>query len=214
MERTKRTREYNAHPSCKIVDNTGQTCGQGHYAKGHCTTHYWRQLSGYTMDRPVTRRKRWKSKITYNTGHIRVRRVRGSAALQECVECGATAMHWALRRDAEMQSGPDPRSAKPRYWSSNPQEYQPMCACCTAEVTSHGRKSVHQHEANRKDENDGAAKNLDDMPCWNPASVSDPNLAGGWGWWGWCNAMTWCSSVRGAYLAADCRGDISTTLCC
>lgn len=90
-------------------------CRQGHYAKGMCATHYWRQLNGYTMDKPVTRQAKWRNDVGYNMAHVRVRRVKGSAPLYACVSCAVTAMHWALKHDAPLLHGPDPRSGKPRF---------------------------------------------------------------------------------------------------
>ncbi len=68
--------------------------------------------------------------IGYNMALVRVRCVKGSAPLYACVSFGVTAVHWALKRDAPLQHGPDPRSGKLHYWSGDTADYEPMCVRC------------------------------------------------------------------------------------
>lgn len=65
--------------------------------------------------------------LGYFGAHRRVRKTRGPAKFQTCVDCGKAALHWAHIHDT------DP---------TDPQNYRPMCARCHYAYDQVGSKSV------------------------------------------------------------------------
>ncbi|MDX3405116.1 hypothetical protein PV708_02485 [Streptomyces sp. ME02-6977A] len=61
---------------------------------------------------------------------MRLRRERGAASEQECVDCGGQARDWSYdHQDAEEVSGPD-RAGRTVKYSLKLGHYQPRCKPC------------------------------------------------------------------------------------
>ena len=67
-------------------------------------------------------------KHAYVTAHDRIRRVRGKASAQDCVNCGGQAHDWAYNHEQ-----PDPQELTNEaglVYSNDPSYYTPMCRKC------------------------------------------------------------------------------------
>jgi len=71
--------------------------------------------------------------IGYTGMHDRVRKVRGSATLQSCIDCGDEAMDWSCRRDVPHKIS----TADGLYYSTDIDAYDPRCRPCH-KVYDHG----------------------------------------------------------------------------
>lgn len=86
----------------------------------------------YQREKTVERnRAREASELTYKGMHLRVKRHRGRASQNPCVDCGASAADWSCRHDA----GHTVDDAG-RYYSLNVEDYDPRCKACHARYDS------------------------------------------------------------------------------
>jgi hypothetical protein len=67
--------------------------------------------------------------ISYASAHARVRRTRGRASSQTCVDCGERADHWAYNNESEKERTDPVRGLN---YSPDPDDYDPRCAACHA----------------------------------------------------------------------------------
>lgn len=94
----------------------------GPIKRGLCPVHYDRRLTA--GDLPVTRNL--AEDVGYAAAHYRVRRARGRASLQPCIDCGSTAAQWSY-------DGTDPAERADtagHTYSLDARRYQPRCHSC------------------------------------------------------------------------------------
>ena len=86
--------------------------------------------------------------ITYKGAHRRVYRARGKASSHDCIDCGATALHWSYRRGSEREVVGHNGSTGLSPYSPDPNDYDPRCSRCHLIYDEHpgGRREpvVHQ----------------------------------------------------------------------
>jgi hypothetical protein len=75
---------------------------------------------------------------SYTAAHIRVRRRRGSAKHQTCVDCGTRAAHWSYN-NADPAERVDLRYGR---YSPNPAAYDPRCVPCHSAFDRAARESA------------------------------------------------------------------------
>ena len=93
---------------------------------GWCRMHYMRWWRHGSPHQTNAGHRFIGDLVTYRGAHIRVRKRRGAASRQHCVECGRLAQHWAYDH-ADPHELIDPRG---RRYSGDPQHYRPMCVSC------------------------------------------------------------------------------------
>lgn len=109
-------------------------CTKKYQARGYCSMHYNRVKNHgdphvfiSRSDRAGERHGSWKgSNVKYNSMHHRLRKSRGPAHLQQCVDCSERASHWSYNHN-------DPNEiVSPEGWaySGNFEYYVPRCAPC------------------------------------------------------------------------------------
>ena len=82
----------------------------------------------------------------YEAMHLRLRRSRGSARKQLCVECGGPAEHWALFHNRENALVGEKAGCVMLY-SLNPADYEPMCAADHKVMDAAYRKIRSGHDS-------------------------------------------------------------------
>lgn len=103
-------------------------CHKPHVARGLCGTHYSR-VARYesTARRPDPRRHDVPS---YHATHNRLRREKGSATNQPCVDCGGPASAWSYNHDDPAQTGGTNSRGNPVVYSTSLDRYSPRCSAC------------------------------------------------------------------------------------
>lgn len=104
-------------------------CSTNELAKGYCSFHYNRHLTGVPLDAPL--KGKWDTVVGPAGMHHRLRAIWGPAANHPCVEdCGWMAQDWAY-------DGTDPEASLGRtgtwkgiWYSLYPEFYMPLCRKC------------------------------------------------------------------------------------
>jgi len=80
----------------------------------------------------------WRGdEVTYKPAHFRVIRLRGSASLHLCANCGGSAQDWAYdHRDPNELTC----SATGRKYSADPDRYMPLCRSCHKRIDNAARR--------------------------------------------------------------------------
>jgi hypothetical protein len=113
--------------ACLVAD-----CGSEDYCKGYCRKHYerWRRHGdpnalGRSGRPPGPAPELYVDVPTYAGMHQRIKKLRGKASEQCCVQCGSEASEWAYDHN-----DPSPVVHEGRTYSLDPGHYQSMCVPC------------------------------------------------------------------------------------
>jgi hypothetical protein len=114
-------------------------CGKPHQSRGWCWTHYerWRTHGDPLFE---AEHSQWLGDaVGYAGAHERLRREQGPASSRDCVDCGAPAEHWSLKRDYR---GDLKKNDQDQIWTLDWDDYEPRCVPCHREYdkTWGGRK--------------------------------------------------------------------------
>ncbi|WP_404433142.1 hypothetical protein LG299_02315 [Microbacterium lacus] len=145
-------------------------CGRAVYVKksGECQRCYNRRWYneqratdvGYLMSRRVPTAQRVPRKpsttpragtdpSSYGAAHSRVRARRGPASSWYCIRCGTPARQWAYRATQAREIKGTNREGRPRVWSPDPADYDPMCLTCHAERDGRVWGTGYRHDPTR-----------------------------------------------------------------
>lgn len=105
---------------------TVEDCETQARSRGMCVKHLTRWTNHGDVHHNA-RSQQGTANITYGGAHLRVRRVRGRARDQVCIDCGRSAHHWSYNH-----TDPDER-ADPKTglaYSADPTHYSPRCTPC------------------------------------------------------------------------------------
>ena len=133
---------------------SSEGCERIVHSSGLCQKHYttkWRKDYIVRVEggwEPITESIR-TNPVGYAHAHERVRYYRGRAFTYPCVNCGTKARQWALRWDItpnERLQESTHTQVRAKYndttykivWSSNPMDYDPLCADCHFKLDKKG----------------------------------------------------------------------------
>lgn len=102
-------------------------CGTEKIVYGERLRKGWTTSCGcYQIDSTRARSTgRFTEAPTYKGLHLRLKRCRGLASLQPCVDCGGRADDWSCRHDAQHLV-----DEQGRYYSLDLDAYEPRCKSC------------------------------------------------------------------------------------
>lgn len=147
-QRLKRTDELGPTTS-KLMSRAGNCaeCSHPVWARGLCNVHYTRWNKHGNVDTVLIggcclrgpNHPNWKgTEITYHSAHHRLRRTRGPAKAQLCVDCGGGAQQWSYNGTADG----DELTSEMGDYSPDPQHYDPRCIPCHKKFDLHIRKET------------------------------------------------------------------------
>lgn len=109
-------------------------CTRAPLRKSFCDAHYQQSLKSkpLTSIKPKTRNTS-RTDLSYNSAHMRTKKLRGSASSFKCVGCDSRAQDWSLNdlENPNHLEGPNPGTPGMllRY-SLDPMDYVPRCRKC------------------------------------------------------------------------------------
>jgi hypothetical protein len=120
-----------ANDTCKFDGCDGKRSG-----RGYCRKHLYRLRTHGDPGVVITAKEcaavgeaspSWRGDdIGYSAAHFRVKKLRGRAALFDCVDCHDEAAEWAYIHGSIREQ----RNEKGQAYSADAEDYQPMCVPC------------------------------------------------------------------------------------
>lgn len=135
--RMRRTGKLTARAIHALTTCSVPGCGKPEKRMNYCSMHEARVLRHGSPDTCIEPKDRavprgedhpfWAGdECGYPAAHDRVRRARGPARRQRCIECGEPAKHWSYNRAAQAEL----TDHRGRPYSARVEDYDPRCVSC------------------------------------------------------------------------------------